>query len=275
MRIAAHLALRLVSSVGAHTHREDFRSIERFCLFVGHGRNGHSMVGALLDAHPSMVIAHEFHTLQHLKPDLSEQELYYLLLSRAQWFARRNARWSGYKYAVPSQYKGEYTTLRVIGDKKGGGTSAALVRNPELLGALRELLSVPVNIIHVTRHSLDNISTLARKDRGGDVDKGIDLYFRLCEGVRRAREQTPNEHWLTLPLEEFIWNTQGYLAQTCNFLGIEAPDEYIRDCSDIVFDTPSLSREKIAFTSGQLSRIWREAKRFSFLDGYDSSDERP
>lgn len=227
------------------------------------------MVGALLDAHPSMVIAHEFHTLQHLKPDLSEQELYYLLLSRARWFARRNARWSGYKYAVPSQYKGEYSTLRVIGDKKGGGTSAALVRNPELLGALRELLSVPLNIIHVTRHPLDNISTLARKDRGGDVDGGIDLYFRLCEGVRRAREQTSDEHWLTLPLEEFIRGTQEHLSQTCNFLGVEAPDDYIRECSDIVFDTPNRSRKKISFTSDHIGRIRRAATEFSFLDRYN------
>ena len=227
------------------------------------------MVGSLLDAHPSIVIAHAFHTLQHLKPDLSEQELYYLLLSRARWFARRNARWSGYKYAVPSQYKGEYSTLRVIGDKKGGGTSAILVRNPELLGALRELLSVPVNVIHVTRHPLDNISTLARKDRGSDVDEGIDLYFQLCEGVRRARRQTADEHWLTLPLEEFIWSTQVHLTKTCSFLEVESPEEYIRDCSDIVFDTPSRSREKIAFTPSQLSRIQREAKSFSFLDDYD------
>ena len=39
--------------------------LERFCLFVGYPRSGHSLVGSLLDAHPDIAISHELHVLRY------------------------------------------------------------------------------------------------------------------------------------------------------------------------------------------------------------------
>jgi hypothetical protein len=33
--------------------------LRAFCLFIGYPRSGHRLIGALLDAHPDVAIAHE------------------------------------------------------------------------------------------------------------------------------------------------------------------------------------------------------------------------
>jgi hypothetical protein len=37
---------------------DPFPDVHAFCLFDGYSRSGHSLVGALLDAHPKITIAH-------------------------------------------------------------------------------------------------------------------------------------------------------------------------------------------------------------------------
>ena len=39
---------------------EDIAGIEKYVIFVGYARSGTSIIGSLLDAHPNMIIAHEY-----------------------------------------------------------------------------------------------------------------------------------------------------------------------------------------------------------------------
>jgi len=115
--------LNLAATPGGWRHRSDFQRVRKFCLFVGHPRSGHSLIGSLLDAHPQIVIAHELHALESIRTGASKPQLFYQILERSRWFSRRGGEWDVYKYDVPSQHKGEFTTLRVIGDKKGGAST--------------------------------------------------------------------------------------------------------------------------------------------------------
>src|SRR4051794_10141939 len=81
------------------TRRGDFAEAEAFCLFVGYPRSGHSLVGELLNAHPSAVIAHEAGAQQLILDGRSRDEIYACILARAQWFALRGSR-SNYPYAI-------------------------------------------------------------------------------------------------------------------------------------------------------------------------------
>ena len=47
--------------------RDDFAGIGSFLMFVGHPRSGHSLVGALIDAHPNAVVAHELDALKYVE----------------------------------------------------------------------------------------------------------------------------------------------------------------------------------------------------------------
>jgi hypothetical protein len=100
-------------------HHDSFRQIESFCLFVGYPRSGHSLVGALLDAHPDAVLAHELIAHQHVLNGCSRDALYGRILARSFWFHWRGHR-GVYSYRVPAGWQGRWRQLRLIGDKRGG-----------------------------------------------------------------------------------------------------------------------------------------------------------
>lgn len=84
-------------------HRYD--QVEKFCLFVGYPRSGHSIVGALLNAHKDAVISHELKVLPLIVKGLSRDDIYSQIIARANWFNLRGNK-SNYKYGVPGQWQG-------------------------------------------------------------------------------------------------------------------------------------------------------------------------
>jgi len=56
-----------------------YDGVETFVMFIGYPRSSHSLVGAILDAHPEIVITHEYNLLQRWKqyrsPELKKQNL--------------------------------------------------------------------------------------------------------------------------------------------------------------------------------------------------------
>lgn len=263
-------------SLGGWYHRKDFEDVQTFCLFIGHARSGHTLVGSLLDAHPEMIIAHELDALDQVRRGTSRERLFYRLLIHSRWFADRGARWGPYDYDVPGQYKGEFTKLKVIGDKRGNGTTLLLRQDPGLLHALKRTVNVPLRLIHVVRHPLDNISTLARKGDmelggDGDIDAAIETYFRQCETLKRVKDQVSDMDWVDwfqCSHEGFIRSTKKSLRRICQFLGVSCTEGYLNDCEGIVFDSPSHSRKKISYTSEQLVNINERMSCFPRLFQY-------
>ena len=51
--------LYLASLYKGHQNRELLDNTETYCMFLGYQRSGHSLIGALLNAHPGTVIAHD------------------------------------------------------------------------------------------------------------------------------------------------------------------------------------------------------------------------
>jgi len=48
-------------------HNYLYDSVETFVLFVGYARSGHSLIAAILDSHPEIIIADEFNILENFK----------------------------------------------------------------------------------------------------------------------------------------------------------------------------------------------------------------
>ncbi|ASC71040.1 hypothetical protein XM38_019890 [Halomicronema hongdechloris C2206] len=94
----------LRSMYGAWKHRKYFDKIENYCIFIGCGRTGHSLVGACLDTHPDMVISDELGAVKYInKHSYSKGQIYYLILKGAQVHAQAGKTVAGYSYAVPNQ----------------------------------------------------------------------------------------------------------------------------------------------------------------------------
>ena len=97
-----------------------------FIMFIGQSRSGHSIVGSMLDAHPEVIIPHEFDILENwatikrltgTQKSATKYLLFYKLheLSRFHAGFGRNAPRSivddgsnTYIYHVPGQWQGTY-----------------------------------------------------------------------------------------------------------------------------------------------------------------------
>jgi hypothetical protein len=107
-----------------------FDNVDRFVMFVGFPRSSHSLVGSLLDAHPEACIAHEMDVLKYVMANFSQQQLFHMLLANAMQTGQQGREQTGYSCKVPGQFQGQYTTLRIISDKRGGNSSRSLQAHP-------------------------------------------------------------------------------------------------------------------------------------------------
>jgi len=90
-------------------------------LFVGYGRSGHSLIAAILDSHPEIIISNEFHILEafkHLFKDPKEESnilrlwIFSALHSRSYSQSISGLRAPnhrrGYSYYIPGGWQGKY-----------------------------------------------------------------------------------------------------------------------------------------------------------------------
>ncbi len=253
--------------------REDFfDSIERYCMFVGSQRSGHSLVGSLLDAHPNMVVAHEINALRCLQNGFGKRKLYHCILQNSRRKAAGNREVTGYSYAVPNQWQGKFKTIKVIGDKKGGGSSLMIRKNPEILQTLQDKIDVPIKFINVTRNPYDNISTIASR-KGTDLEYGINLYFKNCESVKTLKMKVNDTDIHDVRHESLITNPQKILKELCEFLGLEAPEDYLEDCAGILFKSPKKTRLKAPWNQELIELVANKISQFEFLNGYSYEGE--
>lgn len=246
--------------------RDSFDQVASFVLFVGYPRSGHSLVGAMLNAHRNAVIAHELDAPKLVVRGCTRDELYSRILARAAWFnLRGNA--SNYEYQVPNRWQGRFEALRLVGDKRGGSAAQWLARHPDLLGRLRATVGVPLRLIHVVRNPYDNIAAIARW-HGLSLDRSIDFYFSHCETTGPLAASGASE-MVTLAHEDLVREPEAALAGLCSNLGLATDPEYLAACASIVFARPTHSRRQATWSVGQVAEVKRRARRYPFLDRYD------
>jgi hypothetical protein len=263
---------RAQAAAGSRRLAGDLAGVEAYCLFLGHSRSGHSIVGALLDAHPEVVVSDELDALSYVADGFSREQVLYLSVMVARHQASRlrakQGRGRTYSYHVPGQHQGAYRRLRVVGDSRAGWTTRRLSEDPALLDRVERLMApAAVRFIHVTRNPFDNISTMMI--RGGRTQEGaIELYFAGCDRLATLRSRIPAERLLTLRHEDVITSPRERLAEACRFLGVEADEAYLASCAGILFRAPSRSRDSVEWSADRIAEVEAQIGRFDFLEGY-------
>jgi hypothetical protein len=149
--------------------------IKKFVFFVGHPRSGHSIIGSFMDAHPHMVIAHEFMLFKQLSIKSlalsSKADLFNSLYSSSVYdsmsgWRNKERDWKNYTLNIESSWQGRYDRyISVIGDKSGGATSAVYIHSPEDFKAhythLLKTIGIPVKVIYCVRNPYDIVATSA------------------------------------------------------------------------------------------------------------------
>ena len=146
--------------MGAPPLREQLAAVERFLLFVGYPRSGHSIVGALLNAHRDAVVAHELDAPPLIVGGCSRDELL-LPHPRACVLVQHARKPDQLPVRSPGQWQGRFETLRVIGDKRGGSVTRRLTDHPDFFERVRSLVGIPLRLVHVVRNPFDNISAIS------------------------------------------------------------------------------------------------------------------
>jgi len=103
-----------------------YDGVETFVMFIGYQRSSHSLVGAILDAHPEIIIPHEFGLMtrikgyQSVKPNNLQRyalfhDLHHLSMEQAMFGIRASANYTNptgeltkYTYHVPGLWQGGY-----------------------------------------------------------------------------------------------------------------------------------------------------------------------
>jgi len=237
---------------------------ERFLFFVGYSRSGHSLVGALLDAHPNLLISHELHALRHFERGHSFGEIVAAIQYNSRFFERSGCGYSGYSYEVASQSQGKSSRLRVVGDKKANGTTRVLRRHPEILDALRDKIPVPVVFVHVIRDPFDNIASRALRAHTS-LEVAAHAYFANADVIARLKLRHP-EDVIDVYLDDLIADPKATLAALLRRLGIaDIDDRYLDDCAKIVFRQARRTQNDAAWDPELRRSIADNLGRYSFL----------
>jgi hypothetical protein len=252
---------------------ELFDKIKSYCLFVGHARSGHSIIGALLDAHPNAIISDEADTLKYVSTGFSRDQIYSILLAKSKKQVRKKREKKGrdvkqYSYMVPGQWQGTFDNLNVIGDTKAGISTRRLAKNYLLLDRLKNIIgNADLKIIHVVRNPYDNISTFMI--RGGKTfDEAIERYFENCEIMMNLRKRINGIKLHMVKHEDIIEQPKVCLEGMCRFLGLPTTSEYLNSCSNIIYNNPAKSRYKIKWTRERVDRVQKNIDTYEFLKGY-------
>jgi hypothetical protein len=249
-----------------------FRHIRAFCFFVGHNKSGTSLLGALLDAHPKVILADEIGALRYVEAGFSRDQLFYLLLRGSRVEARKGRvtahRLEPYSYWVPEGWQGRCSAPLVIGDSTSGSSTRLLGLRPDLLDRLSGLLrGIEPRLIQVIRNPFDPISV--GMVRGGrSFQNAIDRYFIACETLVEIRRRVDPGSLLPVRYETFVAGPEQGLARVCRFLGVDVDQGYLRACGRIVRRRPDRSREMVKWTQPWIDDVERRIASFDFLQGY-------
>lgn len=263
--------LRLRARLQAIRLRSQLQSLNKFCLFIGYPRSGHSLIGALLNAHPELVLAHELDVLGFMQQGVPRNQLLALCLERDRWFSQwQKGQWGKYNYDLPGSWQGRYRNLHVIGDKKGGRTTLRLQKNPSLIMHLEETLEVPVHVIHIVRHPLDNISTMSIR-REESISSTIDEYFRRAEFIADFLPSLNPAKVVTLNFENFIAQPYGRMQELLRFLSLPEEPGIYQSLATVVAPSPRQSRHQVEWSVSLIEAVRQRSEKIDFLNQYDFS----
>lgn len=284
---------------------EDVERVRVFVFFVGYQRSGHSLVGSMLDAHPHVVVPHEFMLFQRLV-DWNDTTLFNRTkLYNELWLHsvrdategwRSGPRYEkaarkGYTLAIGNSWHGRFTQLKVIGDKSGGKASRVFHRKAaefrEAYERLRVAVGVPVRVLHVVRDPFDIIASDALYEASPVRGQRLQNVSALQKLANRKVLLARTHHLLTsvaaveamitacnmtvleIHMADLLRDPRGALMQLCAFVGIDCFEDYVKSCAAKVVPLPASPVQDLVDWPQELrSYIIQELSRYPFFRRY-------
>jgi hypothetical protein len=246
-------------------------TVTGFVLIVGNARSGSSLLGAVLDAHPSAIVANEAEGSVNLWRHLTGPEILHRIYETAARNAAAGRPSEGYRYQIGPP-PGEKLVVRLAGDKAWNPALLMLHGNPRLLPSLEERLAMPVRLVHTIRNPFDTIATMHRRSGASLADR-TRWYFMHCDAAAALEERLPADRFLNSHHADLLTDPAGELQRLCAFLGLPACDEHRAAVTRRLYDRPRRTADSVPWTAGQIADVLSRMAQFDFLHRY--LDESP
>jgi hypothetical protein len=251
---------------------EEFDGVTTYCCFVGHNKSGSSLVSALLDAHPEIVLSDEVDLLRFVERGFRREQLFALAARGARAEARKGRvtarRLGGYSYAVPGASQGRATRPRVVGDSTTGTSTRRLGADPGLWArVVSTARPTTAKLVHVIRNPFDPISLMMVRGHRS-FENSIDHYFAACTTLETIRGRVDRHDLHEVRYEDMVEEPQAVLHALCTFVGVTADTAYLEACAAIVAPLPEPSRRMVEWTPRWIDVVESRLERHDFLQGY-------
>jgi hypothetical protein len=253
------------------TDKTLFSHLQYFCMFIGYPYSGHSLVGSIIDAHPQAVISQELHVGRLLKRGFQKEKIFPMIVLNSIQSALNGRTWNNYSYSIPGEWNGRFTTIRVIGDKKGSKSTKMLSKRSEVVEMVETSFGFPVKYIHVMRNPYDIISTLYRKTKPGGPEKMQRLTNRIfgrMAGVEKLRQQIHPDNWLDVYHESIITDPEISIPALLRFFALEIPEGFIENCKKLLYKKPHQSRHDIDWKKEDIDEVAGKMSAFKQFSSY-------
>lgn len=252
-----------------------FDNVHTFCLFVGYPRSGHTLIGALLDAHPNMAIATELDIFDLYEKGFSKSQISSLIAERSREMRENKYMWTDYSYKVPNQFQGSLEKSLVMGVKHGGKLSNILRKDFDYISKFNNFAE-RLKLIHIIRNPYDMITTrVTRREKNIQKklsQKGIlevidTLFYQI--NITAQLKETNQYDIFDLTNENFIDDPSFHLKRLCDFLDLECTEDYLKDCASIVFKKPTQTRFKVDWWDKKLKEmVQNEMNKYDHFSHY-------
>ena len=270
------------------------KGVEKFVYFIGYGRSGHSTIASMLDAHPNIIIAHEYSIFENLRTTGATNREF--LFNELYWNSYENAVCRGgwrnagmdAKEDMPGLWQGRFQQLQVVGDEAAGYAAMEYRDSPakfsELHSRFLQTIGVPVHVIHVIRNPYDIIADevlhmepgLGKRNAISSNSKFFDLTaLRLAVDRVLAMAEAIVSMTRTLKLtvldfhiEDLIQHPKDSMQRLCDFLAVECSQDYVRKCYSKAINSVSKTRDAVWWPRDLRRFIETRSKTFSFFRRY-------
>ncbi len=221
-------------------------------------------------------MSNELDVIDHLRHGLSQEQLLHLIYFDSLRHARRGSPGGGgYTYAVPDQWQGKHSDIRVVGDRKAGSTAIQLFRHPGLLEQLQASLRLALNFVCVVRNPFDTITTTFKKTPRLDGEtaeehlrRQIERYFERWNAIAHVAQAVGTGNIAFVYHEELIGDPSATLKKLCRFLDIPSDEPYLSACASVVRRDPHVTRTSIEWQPEMLDLVQQKCADVPWIRHY-------
>ena len=287
------------------------KGIKKFVFFVGYGKTGHSILGSIIDAHPHVIISHEFHIFRHWRSfDTAAKSLNWTtnlfnMLYKKSYkdaMAIRNSNQKGYTLKIDGLWQGRYDKyLQIIGDKSGGSTTKEFLRNrPSFVlkyERLKRKLTVPISLIHAVRNPFDLISTHVlyafnktniprlreskinekapswKFNDSARLEEMIERIFHILDAIMGQLKIFKDNPVLEVHNCDLVSDPVVTISGICKFLDLDCSEEYLELCAGKIFKSVSRTRELVVWPLKLRKEVEQRMRNYAMFERYTFSSD--